>query len=35
MCFDDGSGGWMEEGLNRKVGEGNDTDFWNVNWLGT
>ncbi|XP_057443259.1 uncharacterized protein LOC130735191 [Lotus japonicus] len=35
MCFDEGLGGWMEDGLCQKIGEGNDTKFWHDNWLGS
>lgn len=35
MCFDDIHGSWMNEGLCRKIGEGNETEFWNDSWLGT
>lgn len=33
-CFDASSGGWFEEGIQRRIGEGNDTQFWNEKWLG-
>lgn len=35
MCFDAGGEDWMNSGLCRKVGEGNEVDFWNENWLGS
>lgn len=34
LCFGDGPGAWMEEGLKRKLGEGNDVNFWFENWTG-
>ncbi|XP_057449199.1 uncharacterized protein LOC130740564 [Lotus japonicus] len=35
LCFEEGGGQWIEGGLCRKIGEGNEVNFWHVNWLSS